>query len=76
MTSSAARKIDDDGQFVVRSALAAEVVERADTSDAWGVEAINTSDDGEIYMAVFYGPDAKDLAVEYAGVKYASFQIR
>ena len=55
-----------------RSELVAEVVERKDTPGAWGVEAINPSGDGEIFMAVFYGPDAHNLALEYAGAKYSA----
>ena len=54
-----------------RCALTAEVVEREAEPGAWGVEAINDEHgDGEIYMAVFHGPDSYELAMEYAGAKY------
>ena len=59
-------------EFLVRSLLTAEGVERKDTPGAWGVEAIDIAGDGEIYMAVFYGPGAKERAMEYARVKYAA----
>jgi len=61
---------------IERSSLLAEVVERNDTPDAWGVEAINEADDGEVFMAVFYGPDAQSLALEYAGAKYADVRMK
>lgn len=32
----------------------------------WVVEAINEEGDGEIYIAAFSGPEAKERAVEYA----------
>lgn len=62
-------RISED-EFLVRSLLTAEVVERKDTPGAWGVEAIDMAGDGEIYLAVFYGPGAKELATEYALAKY------
>lgn len=40
---------------------------KADPS-AWTVEAIG--DDGEIYQAIFAGPDAEKRAREYARFKY------
>ena len=43
-----------------------EVSERRDTPGAWGVEAVNVDGDGEIYMAVFSGPDAERRARDYA----------
>ena len=46
-----------------------EVVERQDSPGSWGVEAINVDGDGEIYMAIFSGPDAKERAHEYAEMK-------
>lgn len=33
------------------------------------VEAIDTEGDGEVYVAIFSGPDAKRRAEEYAGWK-------
>jgi len=60
---------------IKRKTIPAEVVKRNDTPAAWGVEAINESSDGEIYMAVFYGPGAYDLAVEYATAKYTNVRI-
>lgn len=46
------------------------VTERRDAPGTWGVEAINQKGDGEIYMAIFSGPLAKDRAHEYAQMKY------
>lgn len=46
------------------------IVERRDIPGAWAVEAINVAGDGEIYLTVFSGPDAKDRAEEYAAMKY------
>ena len=37
--------------------------------DEWHVEAINYDGDGEIYVAIFSGPDAQRLAEEYAAWK-------
>ena len=62
-------RISED-EFMIRSLLTAEVVERKDTPGAWGVEAIDIAGDGEIYMAVFSGPNAEDHAKEYALAKY------
>lgn len=45
-----------------------EVVERSDDKGSWMVEAIGPN--GEIYHAVFTGPDAADRAREYAVFKY------
>ncbi len=53
-----------------KQTLTAEVVERKDSPGTWGVEAIGS--DGEIYMAVFSGPLAKERAQEYAHTKYFS----
>ena len=66
MVPQTALKVDDVGE----APLDVEVVERRDTPGAWAVEAINSAGDGEIYMAVFSGPAAKDRAVEYATLKY------
>lgn len=57
----------DDAQS---DGLEVEVVERRDTLGAWAVEAINTPGDGEVYIAVFTGPMAKERAEEYADLKY------
>jgi hypothetical protein len=48
--------------------LTVEVVERRDTAGVWTVEAIGS--DGEIYQAIFPGPDSEDRAREYARMKY------
>ena len=50
------------------STMQVEIQERADMPGAWTVEAIGS--DGEIYQAVFIGPDAEGRAREYARVKY------
>ena len=76
MSQSVAHKLPADDAVFERSNLAAEVIERRDTLGAWGVEAIDNADDGSIFMAVFYGPDAHHLAVEYATAKYANVTIR
>ena len=47
-----------------------EVFERKGQPGAWSVEAIG--DDGEIYQAIFIGPEAKEHAAEYAAYKYGS----
>jgi hypothetical protein len=41
-----------------------EVAERSDAKGAWIVEAIGH--DGELYQAIFAGPNAADCAKEYA----------
>ncbi len=46
-----------------------EVVEHRDHPGEWVVEAIDHDREGEIYGAVFYGPDAQDRAEEYAAWK-------
>jgi hypothetical protein len=45
-----------------------EVFERKGQPGVWSVEAIG--EDGEIYQAIFIGPEAKARAVEYAAFKY------
>ena len=45
-----------------------EVFERKGLPGTWSVEAIGS--DGEIYQALFIGPDARERAVEYAQFKY------
>jgi hypothetical protein len=63
----------EERRFVIMEQinLEAEIVERKDTPNAWGVEAIDYNNDGAIYMAVFSGPDAKERALEYARSKFA-----
>ncbi len=46
------------------------VVERRDTPGAWAVEAIDYDSEGDVYLAVFSGPQAQQRAREYAGMKY------
>jgi hypothetical protein len=45
-----------------------EVFEREGSPGVWSVEAIGP--DGEIYQAMFIGPEARERAVEYAAFKY------
>lgn len=45
-----------------------EVV-KTESYDEWHVEAINYDGDGEVYVAIFSGPDAKARAEEYAQFK-------
>lgn len=45
-----------------------DVVERKDAPDVWTVEAIGS--DGEIYQALFCGPQSRQRAFEYAQLKY------
>ena len=35
----------------------------------WRVEAIDDEREGAVYVAIFSGPDAKERAREYAGIK-------
>jgi hypothetical protein len=49
-----------------------EIVESRDTPDEWRVEAIDHEGDGEVYVAIFSGPDAEARAREYAAFKNAS----
>lgn len=58
------------------SPLNAEVVKRRDTPGAWGVEAIDIGGDGQCFVTIFAGPQARERAVEYAHVKYASVRVR
>jgi hypothetical protein len=48
--------------------LSVEVFERKGSPGVWSVEAIGS--DGEIYQALFVGPEARALAIEYAAFKY------
>ena len=45
-----------------------DVAPRKGMPGAWTVEAIGP--DGEIYQAIFLGPDAESRAYEYARLKY------
>ena len=50
-----------------------EVAERTDRPGVWTVEAIG--EDGEIYQALFMGPNAEERAREYATMKYALVEL-
>jgi hypothetical protein len=43
-----------------------EVVKDRTMLDSWRVEAINFQGDGEVYVAIFSGPDAEKRARDYA----------
>lgn len=47
---------------------AVEVFERKGQPGVWSVEAIGS--DGEIYQVIFFGPEARARAAEYAAFKY------
>lgn len=40
------------------------------------VEAINNSGDGEVFVTIFSGPDAKDRAEEYASWKNGAAELQ
>ena len=48
-----------------------EIVEAKESvgGDTWNVEAIDHAGEGEIYMASFSGPKARECAIEYARFK-------
>jgi len=48
-----------------------EIAESKQSPGEWRVEAINHQEDGEVYGAIFFGPDAKTRAEEYAAWKSA-----
>ena len=48
------------------TALQHEMLEDQLNPGDYRVEAINMQGDGEIYTAIFVGPDAKQRATEYA----------
>lgn len=48
-----------------------EVMRSRDTMDEWRVEAIDAAGDGQVYVAIFSGPCARDRAEEYAAFKNA-----
>jgi hypothetical protein len=60
---------------MVRSNLVAEIVRVMTEPESWVLEAIATSDDGAIEMAIFSGPMARQRAIEYAQEKYADFRV-
>lgn len=43
-----------------------EVIEDRQHPGDWRVEGINYKDDGEVYVTIFSGPDARERAEEYA----------
>ena len=45
-----------------------DVAERKEAPGVWTVEAIGS--DGEIYQTLFYGPQARHRAFEYAQLTY------
>jgi hypothetical protein len=48
--------------------ISVAVEEWKNQPNAWTVEAIG--EDGEIYQAIFLGPEAKERAYEYARLRY------
>ena len=50
--------------------LDVSVEERKDQPGVWTVEAIDMAGDGDIYQALFLGPEARERATEYARFKY------
>lgn len=67
MPSQSAVRLSDD---FTAGHMEVEVVERQDTPGAWSVEAIDHGSEGEVYLAVFSGPEAHGRAREYAQMKY------
>jgi hypothetical protein len=53
-----------------------EVVQSAGTINEWRVEAIDHDGEGEVYVALFSGPLAKQRAEEYAAWKSAAASDR
>lgn len=51
-----------------------EVAESQDMPGTWRVEAINHESEGQIYGAVFFGPQSQQRAEEYAAWKTAAKQ--
>lgn len=43
--------------------------------DDWRVEAFNFESEGECYVTIFSGPDAKERAEEYAAWKNQGAQV-
>ena len=50
----------------LQTAMVFEAAQSKQVTDEWVVEAINYAGDGEIYAALFSGPQAEDRAHEYA----------
>ena len=48
-----------------------EVAQSQGARDEWRVEGIDHESEGEIYVAIFSGPLAKDRAYEYVAFKTA-----
>lgn len=44
--------------------------------DDWVVETLDSAGDGGVYVTVFFGPKAKERALEYAEEKYSGVQVR
>lgn len=58
------------GQFEHEERYRTEAYERkGESPDTWATERHGS--DGEIYLAVFHGPDSRALAEEYAAFKNA-----
>jgi len=51
---------------VIATALHYEVITDSLNAGDYRVEAIDSESDGEVYIAIFSGPDAKARAEEYA----------
>ncbi len=51
---------------VTRTKLEYEVTEDRKVPGTWRAEAINYEGDGEGYVVIFSGPQAKERALEYA----------
>ncbi len=54
---------------VTQTKLEYEVIEDRKYPGDWRVEAINRDGDGEVFVAIFSGPDAEARAAEYAAWK-------
>lgn len=52
-----------------------EVAKDRELMDTWRVEAVNEQGDGEVYVAIFSGPDAEDRAREYADWKNGVLEL-
>ena len=55
--------------------MAYEVTASQGVLDEWRVEAINYGCEGECYVAIFSGPQAKERAEEYATLKRAGIGV-
>jgi hypothetical protein len=54
---------------VTQTKLEYEVIEDRKYPGDWRVEAINRDGDGEVFVAIFSGPNADARAAEYAAWK-------